>query len=225
MKDWFLTEEDRSRYWDKTYSATNSDLFSPPSQFAAFIAQEVDRSDLILELGCGTGRDSFFFAKYGMRVVAVDGSAAAVKKCQDKATSLEASGIKFFQGVVGDPDLESKLCSFLPLRRDFKLMVYARFFLHAINEEEENALLAMLARITKAGDRCAFEYRTKRDASLTKVTEKHYRRFVDPIIFYSKAVSKGYVIDYAVEGFGFAKYREDDAFVARCILRNGNSNE
>jgi SAM-dependent methyltransferase len=182
----FLTDEDRSRYWDRTYSVTGPEVFPPPSQFAAFISQEADQSDLIVELGCGAGRDSFFFARQGFRVIAVDGSVAAVSKCQERAELIGSGSIKFLHGVVGDPDLESMLRSFLPSGRVFNLMVYARFFLHAINEEEENALLEMLARLTRRGDRCAFEYRTKRDAALAKVTAGHYRRFVDPVVFYSK---------------------------------------
>src|SRR5215207_813088 len=62
-------------------------------------------------------------------------------------------------------------------------IVYARFFVHAITEAEEESLLDLAAEITDPGDLLAVEYRTVRDSSGAKVTETHYRRFVLPAAF------------------------------------------
>lgn len=214
-----LVERERSQYWETVYSAMSFDRLPPPSQFAAFVTQEAAEAGLIIEFGCGTGRDSLFFARQGLPVIAIDSAEAAVSKCREKAEQYGLENVKFLHGVVGDPALKAVLDEYIPSKRDFSVMIYARFFLHAITDAEESALLEALAALAKPGDRCAFEYRTTRDAALTKVTAGHYRRFVDPIYLYAKAAKFGFAVDYAVEGFGFAKFKEDDAYVARCILR------
>jgi hypothetical protein len=62
------------------------------------------------------------------------------------------------------------------------------------------------------------EYRTVRDVRQAKVTGQHYRRFIDPAAFQLRAAQHAFSVQYAVEGFGFAKYEQDDAYVARCLL-------
>ena len=37
--------------------------------------------------------------------------------------------------------------------------------------------------------------------------------------FEARALGRGFDVVYSVEGFGFAKYRQDDAYVARTIFR------
>ena len=98
-------------------------------------------------------------------------------------------------------------------------LVYARFFVHAITEAEEVTLLDLAAAIADPGDLFAVEYRTIRDSSGAKVTAKHFRRFVMPAAFEARALARGFDVTYSVEGFGFAKYRQDDAYVARTLFR------
>ena len=97
--------------------------------------------------------------------------------------------------------------------------LYARFFIHAITDEEEQVLLDLAAAVTRPGDLLAVEYRTIRDQVGAKETEAHYRRFVLPATFQARALERGFEVTYAVEGFGFAKYRHDDAYVARTLFR------
>ena len=54
---------------------------------------------------------------------------------------------------------------------------------------------------------------------LQKITPNHYRRYVNPISLLKSANQLGLQATYFVEGFGFAKHKEDDAFVARIVLR------
>ena len=93
------------------------------------------------------------------------------------------------------------------------------FFLHAITEPEEESLLDLASAIAEACYLSAVEYRTIRDSSGAKVTAEHYRRFVVPASFEARALGRGFDVVYAVEGFGFAKYRQDDAYVARTVFR------
>ena len=114
--------------------------------------------------------------------------------------------------AIDEPGLADRL------RGDgMRTVLYARFFVHAITDEEELSFLDLAADLTKSGDLLAVEYRTVRDSSGAKVTGSHYRRFVTPASFQARTLARGFDEVYAVEGFGFAKYKQDDAYVARAI--------
>lgn len=207
--------EGRTEYWNGYYASHRSATRPLPSQFATFVAGELDGSHRVVELGCGNGRDALFFAEYGHEVVGVDGSAAAVEACTALAATL-GSGARFLQATITDDDLADRLgSSALPT------VVYARFFLHAITEAEEGRLLDLAAAVSEPGGLLAVEYRTVEDASLAKVTDEHFRRYAVPAEVEARAQDRGFERTYAVEGFGYAKYRHDDAHVARALFRKG----
>lgn len=215
------SESTRSSYWNDFYRAKASSL-AAPSQFALFVLGETSVGGRILDLGCGTGRDAIYFSSQGRHVVGVDAAEAAVAHC---ARIAEANGLsaRFLTSTIDAPDLLDRA------RREFDgaplggMTVYARFFVHAINDEEEMALLRLAAGICQQGDLLAAEFRTIRDAQQAKVTAEHYRRFVNPLTFMANATSVGFATEYFVEGFGYAKYKDDDAHVARCLMRRNGA--
>jgi SAM-dependent methyltransferase len=203
----------RTNYWDDYYAARATPVRKLPSQFATFVAGELDRRHRVIELGCGDGRDAMFFASYGHEVVGIDASHTAVDACRLLAETL-GEDASFIVSRIEEPDLAGRIRG-----NDGPRVVYARFFLHAITEAEEESLLDLAAAIADPGDLLAVEYRTVRDSSGAKVTDTHYRRFVLPAAFEARALGRGFDVTYAVEGFGFAKYRQDDAYVSRTIFR------
>ena len=67
-------------YWDNLYS--KNDYFGTGQTILANFAKDVIEKNSIknmLELGCGQGRDSVFFAKLGCNIVAIDISENAIK--------------------------------------------------------------------------------------------------------------------------------------------------
>ena len=203
---------DRSGYWNDYYASSAATQRPLPSQFAAFVAGELKGPTRVIELGCGNGRDSIFFASYGHDVTGVDGSESAVKACQTLAEALGVDA-RFLQSSIDDPGLPGRLRA--DSGQDRPLMIYARFFVHAITDEEEKEFFALATALTSPGDMLAVEYRTVRDQSGAKVTDAHYRRFVAPSSFQANALASGFEVTYAAEGFGFAKYKQDDAYCAR----------
>ncbi len=203
----------RASYWETYYATHASEGLRLPSQFATFVAGELGRPHRIIELGCGNGRDALFLSRYGHDVVGVDASRSAIDGCR-RTAELTGERATFVMSTIDAPGLAD-----LVRGEHGPRLVYARFFLHAITEDEERTLLALAAAITEPGDLLAVEYRTVRDSSGAKVTDAHYRRYVLPASFEARALGIGFEVIYAVEGFGFAKYREDDAYVARTLLR------
>jgi SAM-dependent methyltransferase len=204
-------ESTKSAYWEHYYEGAKTASRPVPSQFAVFVAGELAEPYRVIEFGCGTGRDSLFFAAHGHEVIAIDGSAAAVERAAATAADL-GEKVDFRQA-----DVASDITASIP-ESGGRTVVYARFFVHAISEEEQASFLDTAAALTRPGDLFAVEYRTIRDRSGEKETGTHYRRFVNPVDFDQEAAQRGFAATYAVEGFGFAKYKQDDAYVARRLL-------
>ena len=70
-----------SDIWNKVYRSDASFFGDAPSNFALDCYEEFKehRVKKILELGCGQGRDSIFFASNNIDVVALDSSKVAVE--------------------------------------------------------------------------------------------------------------------------------------------------
>ena len=96
--------------------------------------------------------------------------------------------------------------------------MYARFFLHAITEDDEDTLIDALNKGCLPGDIIAFEYRTLADQDTTKVAAPHFRRYISAAALDSKMEKSGFTKCYGIEGVGFAKYKSEDAIVARAIF-------
>lgn len=209
------TAQSRMTYWSAYYGAKTVDhRMQAPSQFAAFIASEIAPDFTVFDIGCGSGRDSVFFAELGFDVVALDGCGDAISVAQITARARGLQNITFLTNTVTGVALEQALQNSDGQRR----CVYARFFLHAITESEQRCLFVKLSEALSAGDIIAFEYRTSKDKALQKVAPPHFRRYQDANAVNDALKSHGFKLLYDVEGQGFAKYKNEDAFVARCLF-------
>ena len=76
-----------SRFWDKVYSNDRSFFGDEPSSFASMCYKEFEKHNAkrILELGCGQGRDTIFFASNGLDVHAIDSSKIAIEDIYNSA--------------------------------------------------------------------------------------------------------------------------------------------
>lgn len=202
-------------YWEGYYGS-NKDYRIMPSQFAAFMIGEIGPRRQIIDVGCGSGRDALFFAHCGHDVIGIDAAANAIEICRQKADQVNARGAKFLQSRIDDDELlERVLAQATP---GLPTLVYARFFLHAITEAQEETFFRFCSAFSHAGGLVAAEFRTMRDSQQHKETPDHYRRFINPLDVLSAARAHGFLLQYFVEGFGYAKYKADDAHVARCLF-------
>ncbi len=201
-------------YWNGFYKQKSSPTY--PSQFCLFALGEMKPSDLVVDLGCGQGRDSLYLASQDFRVLGVDGSESAVAACRQEA---DRRGIRNAEFICSPIESGTLLAHLAQLRKAHRgsLFIYSRFFLHAIDAVSEEKLLQMVKRLTVPGEMLALEFRTWRDEMLSKTTPDHYRRYVDPTTTIRSLTQAEFEIRYFVEGFGFAKYRTDDAHVCRIL--------
>ena len=53
-------EKETTQYWDQFYKEQKLGIEDIPSQFGVFVCSEFSTRATIVDVGCGSGRDSFF---------------------------------------------------------------------------------------------------------------------------------------------------------------------
>jgi SAM-dependent methyltransferase len=203
---------DNINYWNNFYKNSQNLL---PSQFAVFIASEYPDKKNLIDFGCGSARDTFFLSKLYKKVIGIDASSEIINSnnmSQNTKKNLtfllnDLSNEKLLKNLIQDEFKDIDNCIF-----------YARFFLHAIDESVEDKFLKFYNNLKNRSNILALEFRTNKDQFLEKEYGNHYRRFVDPKQLISKLDKMGMIINYFIEGQGYAKYKNDDAYVARLIV-------
>ena len=96
--------------WNNIYSFDSSFFGNEPSKFALMCYEDFVKNKVqkILELGCGQGRDSIFFASKGLKVYAIDSSTVAIENLRIKSKRLNLDiNLKNLNAVEGLPFLDS----------------------------------------------------------------------------------------------------------------------
>jgi cyclopropane fatty-acyl-phospholipid synthase-like methyltransferase len=163
----------------------------------------LDRGKTLLELGCGNGRDSIFFAEKGKVVSALDLSIETIKNL----SSMNVKNADFFHQDF------SQLTNFKDV--DY---VYSRFTLHSVDEETERLVFQQLPRALKKGGLFLMEARSLKDESLEKAYGKnHFRRYLDYEETIEKLERRGFSVLEKCESQGLAPYKKEDPFLIRVV--------
>jgi len=127
--------------WGLEYSRTPDRYIwgKAPSRFARGLLALVPRRGRILDLGCGEGRDSVYFAEQGFAVTGVDASAAGLEKA-DKLAAERGVKVKWLCRSMLD----------LPVAGRFDL-VYSCGSIHHVPKEGRSRLFRRLKKLTKPG--------------------------------------------------------------------------
>ena len=203
-------------HWDNYYNKKkNAPQF--PSPFAEYVATNISENTRLLEIGCGNGRDSIFFASKGHHVTAIDRSAAAIDFCRNLEIK---SNIHFLDGDLSEiQDLDE----------DYFNIIYSRFVLHAMTLDEEIETLKIANRILAEGGKFFIECRSVNDPlyrkgeiiSHTERVDGHYRRFIILDELCERLDESGFQIIEKNESNGLAKFGNDDPVVIRvCAIKN-----
>ena len=209
-----MKKSNLENYWNKYYSKKIS---FKHSSFAKFIFKFIKNKKFktLIDIGCGSGRDSFFFASKGYKVTSVDISKEVIKLNSKK----NFSNPKFIKFNVGKDKLNRKFD-----------IIYSRFFLHAIDEKTENNLIKIINSIKKNSLIC-FEFRNDKDKIFKKfkTTEHnkiiefekgHYRRIINSqkIIEKFKKTIKSRLI-YERSSKNLSIYKNDNPNLTRIIFK------
>lgn len=207
---------DDKKYWAEYY-ATHSNP-TDASSFAQFILPELGENKNLIELGCGNGRDSIYFARNNVNVTAVD---QVEKEIEYLNENYKTDSITF---IADDfTNLENTQSEIIK-NTDFDY-IYSRFTMHSIDEEQEDRTLDWIASKLTEGGRFLLEARSLNDPMFTKgehlsETENfttHYRRYMDLDRMIEKLESRNFEITYKIEDNDLAVYKEDNPYVIRII--------
>ena len=206
-------------YWTEYYK--NNEPPKEPSLFAQAVLSYILKkrgsspvTESLLELGCGNGRDSIYFARNGIDVTAID-QVDEICQLQDKFVTCK--NLSFIQEDFTD------FPRYLPEKYDY---IYSRFTLHSIREDEANILLKNVHDNLKAGGRFFIEVRSTNDDIFGKgvpvngeknafIYNDHYRRFIHAPELRENHESKGFNVIYSEESRDFAPYKAERPMIIR----------
>lgn len=188
-----MTDIKEENYWKEFYK--NKHIITP-TKFAIFVGnylkENFPKYISMIELGCGNGRDTYYFDKLGFNVVGIDSAyKPRIKK-----------NIMFKQMDLNDLFL---------MNNNFDV-VYSRFFLHSINNIEIFKLVNWTKKLFVA------EFRAAEDTPL--LFKNHYRNKIDEYKFLNILLSKNYEILYYIKAKNLAKFKKENPIIIRIIARS-----
>ncbi len=199
----------QNKYWDFFYNKKYSSQLNFPSQFATFTIGEKKLENNLVEIGCGTGRDSYFFSSYFDNVFAFDKSKVAIKNNLKKYKKVK--NLNFFEFDINNE------FNFPKIVKKNKIL-YARFFLHSLKDVEIKKFVTLSKKILNSKEKIFLEYRSINDKTKKKVFKGHYRNFLKSSTIKKIFEQKSFKLIYNIQGKGFAKFKNEDAFVVRQIF-------
>jgi cyclopropane fatty-acyl-phospholipid synthase-like methyltransferase len=202
-------------YWNNFYASDSNNLsIALPSQFCLFALGETSGIKNIIDFGTGNGRDAFYFAQNGKRVLALDASISAIEENTELAKKRDLHSFVSFQRFEVGTDQPEDINIF-----DEPKSIYARFFLHSLTNSLLEEFAEVSSNLLSKGEILLVEYRNSKDESRQKVFDGHFRNYIDQeklcILFNKFGLKK----TYGVDGLGYAKYKDDDAYVSRNIFQ------
>lgn len=201
------------QYWDEFYKqhGLNQDI-THASTFATFCDEQLfDTPRNILDLGCGNGRDSRWFATQGHQVVAVDQCVDPdVIRCHDhhNITWVEHDFVTY------QPMCPIDTC-------------YSRFTIHSITHSEQQQLIEHVYDLLPSDGTFCVEVRTTQDPKCgqgvqtdtdTWCLDGHMRRFVNAQHFVRDMLDTGFRIRYFDQRAGLSVRGDDDPVLMRLIM-------
>jgi tellurite methyltransferase len=192
-----------NKYWNSFYEKPH-DL--SPSFFAVFVKDRLEKDDMVLELGCGNGRDSLYLKGHCKELYAIDNSSVSINKLNE----TQQDNLHF---VCCDISEVAKLPT--------PSVVYARFFLHSITEDQQQEVFKWLSTLDPS-TLLLIECRSDRDKGDKHYGTDHYRRLINYKDLLLDLESIGYEIDSSVESQGLSPYCKEDPFLIRVVAHKND---
>ena len=205
-------------YWTRFYDG--SDDFEP-SSFATWVGVRKLPSDIVVDIGCGEGRDSLFWARQEQAqqlVIGLDQSPSAIERAR---TRTSATGLgERCQFLCVDLLDETWIRLFQQSRKPGQAtLFYMRFLLHAVTAEVQEDLLFAIRAVANEGDSVAVEFRTTLDRDRSKAFPAHFRRYQSAADVKSGMEGNGFSLLDEDEGVGLSPFRGEDPHLCRQLWR------
>jgi SAM-dependent methyltransferase len=216
---WLSPSELTVLHWAQFY---RDNAPAEPSPFALEMTRRLGEPGAVIELGCGSGRDSIYFASQGWRVWASDRSTEAIDRATHAGAGKMADNPHFSSVDASSPaQLQDFVKHVLDATAESnQLVFYFRFFLHAVDEQTEQTIFDTLVNTIARPFRLCAEFRTAEDRRLAKAHGQHYRRYIDTDEFVARLRGRwGFELDHFEKGQGLSPFGDEDPFLCRIIAR------
>ncbi len=201
-------------YWADYYA---HHVHTDASSFAQFVHDRLGSDSVtVVDIGCGDGRDSIFFATRGRKVLGLDRAGVAIEHAREKANQAGLAQARFEECDLADGGALAEVLSEADAR---PFVFYSRFVLHAIDARTQGALQDAIDAQSRSDDLFVAEFRTDKDMELVKAHPKHFRRYQNAAGFLADLRERGWVIDYDVESSGLAPWGDEYPVLCRVIAR------
>ena len=215
LDGWYGGLSRTRKYWDTFAKEAPRVVPRGPSDFARSVAEQHPSDRLLVDIGTGTGRDALWMASQGRRVLGLDYSVTAIGSARQRKRSkrLDAS----FDVFNINDSREALTLGALLSREEEPPDLYARFFLHAINEVGRANLWRIAQMSLRRGGLLFAEFRTDRDAELPHVFPGRGRTFLVPDDIAQEIQATGGRIVSCTQGQGLAVFGSEDPHVCRLV--------
>ena len=209
-------------YWEEYYRKNSKP--TQPSSFAKFVSQHIEENRTLVELGCGNGRDSLYFADK-LNVIAIDQVESEMeylnKEHKTETITFLADDFTNLKNVTGENKKE------LDKKIDY---IYSRFTFHSINENKENSTLDWIESALDKDGMFFLEARSIKDPMFMKGTNlsetenftDHYRRYMNYDKIIEKIENRNFEIIFKIEDKDLAVYKDDNPYVIRIIAKKSS---
>ena len=208
-----------AEHWNSFYASHVATAPAEPSPFAIWVNDQLSPEVAVVEVGCGNGRDSLFFAREGRAVMAFDQSEKAISIVVDSAEDAGLTLLRAEPVAVEDLAADAHRDSVRTSLGQAQVAVYARFFLHAITEEAQDIFLSWLVEFLEPGEVCYVEYRAADLESNQYEFGTHYRRSVTAEQLAHQCRSLGFEVLSSDESRDYAPFRNERPLVGRTTFR------
>ncbi|MPZ59974.1 MAG: class I SAM-dependent methyltransferase [Propionibacteriales bacterium] len=219
MEGWLGGLRADREQWAWFYNHRAEEVGLEPTPFAAWVAEREDPCHLV-DLGCGNGRDSIFFATKGFDVLGLDFVRVAWRPAEDY---LKEHALPVTFELRNLNSLRETLATGARIARwPSPRIVYGRFLVHSLRERGLDNMWRLLGMALRSGGRSYLEFRTARDRDRPKHFGRRFRRFltIDEVV--GKAQRHGLRVVEQKAGTGLAPFVEEDPFVCRLVLESGD---
>lgn len=200
-------------YWESFYSSdARAKVPLDASAFAQWVAEREDAPGPLVDVGTGTGRDAIWFAHQGFRTVGLDYAESALQlaasRAEQEGVPTRFERLNLYHADEVD-ELGAKLAAEVAPR-----VVYARFFVHALEDDGRQNLWRLTRALLAEGGRCYLEFRVQ---STEHEFGEHYRQFVAPEVVAEEIEATGGRVEHQHVGTGLAVYKHEDPPVCRLV--------
>ena len=197
--------------WNEFYKIEGAPEY--PSNFAQYCLPKISKDGILLDMGCGNGRDSIFFKQNGIVVIGMDNSNEAIIILTERnITCFPYDFTKLPR--TWQPPMFGEIHT-----------VYYRFSLHAVSHKAAVRSLFWTYEQLAEGGKVMIEVRSIKDdlfgmgnsIGKTGFVYGHYRRFVNKLELEHELETIGFNIVESKEGRGLAPHKDEDPVVVRVI--------